>query len=683
MSKRKSRGGQAPPPVPPPSVAQTSDTPQVLAISAGLLALVAAIFTQMRTHAFVHFDDPIYVTDNPHVRAGLTLDGIRWAMTSLDFNWHPVTWITHMLDVTLFGIEPGAHLLMNAAWHAANTLLLFFVMRRLTGALWRSAMVAALFGVHPMHVESVAWIAERKDVVSAFFFLATLWFYAGWTQRGRRAAYVLSIVAFILGLMSKGMLVTTPFVLLLLDYWPLIRGWTRKLVVEKVPYFAVMIGGVAITYIAQRVVEATKPNAMLPFGTRIGRAIVSYALYVGKLFWPAPLAIPYPYNYGMGAASIVIALVVLIAITVLVIRFRERRYLFTGWFWFTGMLVPVIGLVQIGSQAMADRYTYLPSIGLFIAVVWLVADLIPNRTALAAAGALVVLALTFVAHTQASYWRDSLTLFRHAIDVTTNNETAHTALGSALLEQLDFDGAAREMRMALKITPDDAVARAGLGAALRLQGDNAGAARELSAAIAKNPKDAKAYRQYAAVLLDQKDTKGAIANLEKSLALQDDPETRAALESARGNDDAAIAAYQEAIRRQESASLHNDLATILSRKGRDNEALAEYEAALRLAPDHYDAHMNAGALLSRMSRNADAAAHFNAALRIRPKSTEPHIYLSLIDTQDGKFADAAAELDAALAIDRVATNNELTNATHMPFKDTNAEEYRAFLTSKH
>src|ERR1051326_5027294 len=348
----------------------------------------------------------------------------------------------HMIDVELFGIDPGKHLMMNVAWHAANTLLLFFVMRRLTGALWRSAVVAALFGVHPLHVESVAWIAERKDVLSAFFFLLTLWFYAGWTKNGKRSRYILSVVALALGLMAKGMLVTTPFVLLLLDYWPLRREMNRDRIVEKVPHFIVMLGGIAITYIGQRVVDATKVNAVVPLGSRIARAIVSYALYLGKAIWPSQLAIPYPYRYGMSAPALAVSLVVLLVITALVLRYREQRALFTGWFWFIGMLVPVIGIVQIGSQGMADRYTYLPLIGLFIAIVWLV----PARLPFAIAGGVVIVLLTIEAYAQASYWHDSFALFGHAIDVTSGNEIAHTALGSALLDQGDVNGAANQMR---------------------------------------------------------------------------------------------------------------------------------------------------------------------------------------------------------------------------------------------
>lgn len=651
-------------------------------VPAGLLVMVAIVFAQVRTHGFVHFDDPIYITDNPHVRGGLTLAGIRWAFTSLDFNWHPLTWITHMIDVDLFGLDAGKHLMMNVAWHAANAILLYFVLRRLTGSMRRSAIVAFLFAIHPLHVESVAWIAERKDVLSAFFFLLTLWFYAGWAKSGKRSAYALSIVALALGLMSKGMLVTTPFVLLLLDYWPLQRELNARRIIEKIPHFILMIGGIVITYVGQRVVDATKANAIVPLSTRIARAITSYALYLGKTFWPWSLAIPYPYRYGMSTPALALSAVVMLAITAIVIRYRERRSLFVGWFWFTGMLVPVIGLVQIGNQGMADRYTYLPLIGLFIAIVWLVPAAARSGpdpiTGFAWTAVLIVLMWASVK--QASYWSDSLALFRHAIDVTSGNETAHTALGSALLDQGDVNGAANQMRIALRLTPNDWVAHAGLGAALRLLGDNAGAARELRTAIAANPRDPRALEHYAEVLRAQGDTKGAIDNLEKSLALRDDLETRAELAAARGNDNEAIADYEAALRdKPGSPSLNNDLAAVLARNGRDADALAHYEEALRVAPDHYDANMNAGALLSRMSRNAEARVHFAAAAKSRPQSVEPLVYLSLIDTQDGRFVDAAREIDSAMNADLAATNAELTNALHRP---TNANDYRSFLASK-
>mgnify|MGYP006198390701 CR=1 FL=1 len=342
----------------------------------------------MRNHEFLTYDDPIYITENEQVQKGLTAEGVAWAFRSFDFNWHPITWLTHMIDVELFGMNAGAHLLVNAAIHAINAILLLLVLTRATGFVWRSAVVAALFAIHPLHVESVAWLAERKDVLSSLFLLLTVWFYLRFVERRSKLHYALMLVMFILGLMSKGMLVTLPFVLVLIDYWPLRRlqsfRWRelRPLIVEKLPLFLLIIPAAFITWYAQHVVEAIANVRFVPVLIRLANAAISYVIYIRRMFWPDDLALGYSYPSTIKPSTSIASAIILLVVTILVVIYRERRYLFTGWFWFAGMLVPVSGIVQIGPQSMADRYTYIPMVGLFILFTWLIADFVARSPVL-------------------------------------------------------------------------------------------------------------------------------------------------------------------------------------------------------------------------------------------------------------------------------------------------------------
>jgi len=666
-----------------------------LLVAALLVVSVFIVFAQVRDHQFTNYDDPVYITDNQHVQAGLTADGLRWAFTSFDFNWHPVTWISHMLDVELFGVNAGRHLLMNVVYHAISSVILFFVLLSLTHMLWRSAAVAALWAIHPLHVESVAWIAERKDVLSALFCFLTIAFYVRYVRNRSWIAYALMLVSLAFGLMSKGMLVTMPFVLLLLDYWPLDRlraeTWRAALVqniAEKIPIFAMILGSAFMTFKAQREVSAVLALEALPPLARLANSILAYASYLGKTIWPSSLAIPYPYRVVISPTETVIAAVLLIAITIFVITQRDkRRYLFTGWFWFAGMLVPVIGLVQIGHQAMADRYTYLPHVGLFIAIVWLVADFAASRpqlrTAVAAASVVILVSLLVVARAQAAYWRDSITLFRHATILMPRNHIAHSNLGSAYLDKLQYVEAESAFRTSVRIFDRNALAHAGLGASLRKLGRLPAAERELRIAVAQDSKNDEILRQLGDVLIASGKREEALPLMQKALALRDDPRTRAELALARNDAAAAVASYEQAVRQDpESAELRNDFASALARQGRDQEALAQYQEALRIAPKQYDAHMNMGALLSRLERDAEAAAQFEAAAEERPSSPEPHVYLALINAKLGRFRQAEQEIETAMRIDEDAANTILTNAIRIPYKPTNIQEYLGFLKSQ-
>jgi tetratricopeptide (TPR) repeat protein len=465
-----------------------------------LLLLVTFIaYEPVRHNGFISYDDRIYVTHNPHIQNGLTHQSLVWAFTTLyASNWHPLTWLSHMLDYQLFGLNPLWHHLTSLLLHLANAMLLFLVLKKMTTAVWPSAFVAAAFALHPLHVESVAWVAERKDVLSTFFWLLTMIAYTYYAQRPGIKRYLLTVLAFCLGLLSKPMLVTLPFVLLLLDYWPLERVHTgrtsrgaagrkrnyantrfrqfpfSRLIWEKLPLFILSALSGAVTLVAQRgaVVETNR----LPVMFRISNAAVSYVKYLGKIFWPSRLAMLYPYPSEIMELWPVIAVIILLLISVCFIYLaRKYKYLPVGWLWYLGALIPVIGLVQVGSQAMADRYTYIPSIPIFIIVAFGAAELAAGRrfrkTLLAASAVVILVIMLICTRIQLSYWRNGSAIFRHTLAVTENNAIAHSGLGSILFEQQKFDDAAMHFRQALKIKPKYWEARSNLGKTLMKQGN--------------------------------------------------------------------------------------------------------------------------------------------------------------------------------------------------------------------
>lgn len=653
---------------------------RVALVGAALGILVLAIYFRVVHYDFISLDDNLYVYENAPLLGGLSAAAFKFAFTEFySANWHPLTWISHMADVSLFGLDGGKHALVSVVWHAINTALLFFVLRRATRRMWPSAVVAALFALHPLHVESVAWISERKDVLSAFFFLLALWFYLG------RKRW-LTLLAFACALMAKPMAITFPFVLLLIDWWPLGRWSPREwpklkpLLIEKIPLFVLVPISAIVTSNAQ---QAAMTTLGLPF--RLANAALSYVAYLGKAIWPLQLAIFYPYRLTMSSALSLLAAAFLVAVTVVVWRLADRfPYLAVGWLWFIGMLVPVIGIVQVGQQSMADRYTYLPLIGIFIAVVWLAADLVRDRTALAVAAAVAIAACTALTYRQAGYWRDSVTLFSHAIDVAPRGRVPHVNLGAAYLTRLDYPSAASQFRQAVALDDGDDNAHTGLGVALAGLGDRDAARREYAKAMSLNPNNPEPYRNLGRLELSLGNREAALTMLQKAAAMKPTDATLAALAAAKGDDADAIARYREAAARNPNdAESRNDLGALLARKGgSDAEALEQYQAALKMAPDNYDAHMNLGALLSRMDRNAEAAQHFAAAAQLRPKLSEPHVYLAILYANMGRLPDAIREVRAAGAIDPAGANQQFTNAVRMPFKETNLQEYLGYLEQK-
>jgi protein O-mannosyl-transferase len=553
-----------------------------------LILLTVIVYWPVLNHQFINYDDPAYVTENHHVRMGLTYESIRWAFTTtLMGNWNPITWLSHMLDYQIYGLNPKGHHLTNLVFHVLSVLLLFTLLTKLTGALWRSALVAAIFALHPLRIESVAWVSERKDVLSTFFFMLTLSAYVYYVKKPTGKSYFAVILLFILGLMSKPMLVTLPFVLLLLDAWPLQRlnlaGWPLspppanqqdrpagpipsnvRVFLDKVPLLILAAAFSALAIYAQRIEKAVLSVPEHSFYGRISNALLSYVNYLSKTFWPKDLAVLYPLPESVPPVQAMVSLAFLAGITFLFLRLRRHHpHLLVGWLWFVGTLMPVIGLVQVGLQAMADRYTYIPSVGIYILVVWAVAEIAGKWRchALPAglAGAIVVSSLSISTRLQLPHWQDSIALFTHAIRVTNNNYIAHTNLGDALDKQGRHRDAIFHYAEALRI----------------------------------KPREAFLYYKMACAL----DTLGRtdIAFQYYGKSLQIDPS---------------------------NPHVHNNFGIALIRYGRAHDAKKHFLEALRLNPDLGDAHYNLGLALASEGEREEAILHYYEALRLNPWDSE-------------------------------------------------------------
>jgi len=572
-----------------------------------LLALTTLLlYLPVRRHGFILYDDGDYVAQNPIVQAGLTWAGAKWAFTTWHAsNWHPLTWLSHMADCECFGLDAGAHHLVNAAWHAANAALLFVLLLRLTGATWSSALVAALFAWHPLRVESVAWVAERKDVLSSFFALLSLLAYTRFARQKSRRDYILALLFFALGLLAKPMIVTLPGLLLLLDWWPLNRARSadgglrnlKPLLLEKIPFFVLSAASCVVTFLAQRAVAVLSVD-QYPMSLRLGNALLSAARYLLKIVWPLNLSVMYPLPDHLPWGSVAAAGGVLAAISWLVWRVRRRQpYLLAGWLWFLGTLVPVIGLVQAGQQAMADRYSYFPCIGIFLAVTLGLRDLAGHfkvkGALLATVAALGLAANIGLTENQLGYWQDDLSLFGHAVKVTTDNAAAQINLGTALEAAGEPVPAQACYREALRIMPNSARAHNNL------------------------------------------------ANL---------------LDTA-GQTDAALAEYQAALRLNPDAPLtHCNLGTLFVKLGRFEEARAQYQEAARLQPDDWRPDYLLGKACLRQGRYVEAVAQFRKAAARNPEGFEPLAFLARTlaacddaTVRNGAQAVAAAEQANELA----------------------------------
>jgi tetratricopeptide (TPR) repeat protein len=598
-------------------------------ICGGLALITLAVYLPALNHDFVAYDDQQYVTDNPRVQTGLTWTGLVWAFGFHAGNWHPLAWLSHMVDCQLYGASAGGHHLTNVLLHIASTLLLFSVLNRMTNQMWRSAAVAALFAWHPLHVESVAWVAERKDVLCAFFWMLTLWFYVRHAAQPSIARYLFTLGAFGLCLMAKPMGVTLPFVLMLLDYWPLNRisefarrqpgkpplrfapkSW-RQLALEKVPFLALSAIACVLTLGAQEL--AIVSTAGLPVSERIAHVLAAYNHYLVAMFVPRNLAVYYPYQIHLPALTITCAIIVLGLTTLLAItNWRRRPYFLAGWLWYLGTLVPVIGLVQVGDQAWADRYTYLPLIGLFVPMVWFAFEGIKSRLVLQSASMIVAVGLLAATSAQLRYWKDTRLLFEHTAKVTPQNYMAVTILGSQLAKEGKLDEAMEYYQMALRYQPAFPEAHFFLGNALDEQGKLDEAVAEYQKALWFRPTQEQTHIFMGMALAKQKKYDEAIAHYTAALKLNPD-----------------------------SAITHNNLARIFHTQGRIDAAIEHYNAALEIDPKLALAHNNLGILLIQKGSLAEGARHLREALRLKPGNAETEFNLALALNQQQQWNEAA------------------------------------------
>ena len=580
------------------------------AIAALLFSLTALLYAGTLKSGFVNYDDPAYVTKNLHVQQGLTPANFRWAFTATsEANWHPLTWLSHMADVSLFGANPAGHHFTSILFHALNVALLFWLLYRGTGFLGRSACVAALFAVHPLNVETVAWIAERKSVLSTFFFLLAIAAYGLYVRRPSAPRYASVFLLFALGLMAKPMVITLPFALLLLDYWPLERipilsrsnppaaffrsvGWRC---VEKIPLLLLSVASALVTVIAQHRGGAVGNQLALPLSFRIGNAIYSYSLYLIKALFPSRLAVFYPHPEGrLSIALVMLSALFLVIATIFVCRHREVRFLPVGWFWYLGAMFPVIGILQVGRQAMADRYTYIPLLGIFVIVVWSAGEpaarLSISLRFLGALASALLLAYSSITVLQISYWKNSFTLFQHALAVTQNNSIAELNFGEALVERGNPDQAEIHFLKAAQFAPDLGLPHYDIGTLLQNQGRLAEAAAE--------------YQQ-------------ALPRLSDPLEL---------------------------------AQLHNNLGAIFLERRQYPQAMAEFDTAIQMHPEETNSFLGKGLIYFQTGEYAPARAHFQRAIEISPSSPVAWFWFGRACEAQSQNTDAMRAYQKALQI---------------------------------
>jgi tetratricopeptide (TPR) repeat protein len=608
---------------------QSNQRWQAVCIATLLAILVFAVFGQTVGYGFVNFDDNKYVYENPVVLKGFTVAGLRWAITAGEIgHWHPLTWATHMLDCQLYGTWAGGHHLTNTLLHATAAVLLFLVLLQMTGAVWRCAFIAAIWAVHPLRAESVAWVSERKDVLSAVFFMVTIGAYVRYTRRPGVSRYIATVISFALGLLSKNMLVTTPFILLMLDVWPLRRLdemsklWTR--LKEKIPFIILSAASCLITFLVpEKVAQADQ----LPAWLRIENSIVSAGVYLRQTIWPLDLAPFYPnptHSFFLWEVMGLLALLCLVSVRAICVR-KRQPWFFVGWFWFVGMLVPVIGLVQISTYSHADRYTYLPQIGLLLAGTWLAAEWAgergKRRAALSGIGLIILCALVVAARHQVATWHDSETLWTHTLECMPDNALAHYNLGDAMLASGGTDDAIAQFKETLEINPAYVGAHNNFGTALVRQGRTVEAMAQFREAIKINPGDVQAHNCLGT----------ALAHL--------------------GRPDEAIDEYRKALEIDPiNVGVHNNLGTVLSQLGRPNEAIAQYRAALQIDPASAATHYELGNALLHQGHSEEAINEFRTALLANPSDAEAGDELGIALFNSGQAAEAITVAQRALAI---------------------------------
>jgi len=638
-----------------------------------LVAITLAAFWQVHTCEFVQYDDGRYVYENEHVKTGLTPANILWAFTSgYASNWHPLTWLSHQLDCQIYGLEPRGHHITNLVLHIANAVLLFMALRHMTRSVWRSAFVAAAFAVHPLHVESVAWVAERKDVLSSLFWMLTMIAYWQYVRNPSVRRYALVVLLLALGLMAKPMLVTLPFVLLLVDYWPLGRTGEKitaagcwKLLREKIPLFVLAAASSVVTFVVQLKGGAMSELEGLTLSARVANGVVAYISYIGKTVWPANLAVLYPFPLdGIAVWQVASAALVLTSVTAFVWRLRRRRpYLLVGWAWYLGTLVPVIGIVKIGYHAMADRYTYVPLVGLFVMLAWGIPDMLETwlsakrrrlrAAGLAVASTLLLITLMICTWSQVRYWRDTRTLYERAVSATSDNAFMHRNLGNLLDRQDKLDEAKAHYIAAIRIDPDYAPAHYGLGRLLTLQGQLDEAIYHLEEAVRIKPDYLSALTTLGIALFRQGRTDEGIDRLSEAIAFQPDTlviryNLGTALLSV-GRTDEAIEQFCEMLSIDPArADAHYQLGAAYLQKGDDERAATHFSEAARVDPNYSSAIADLGTKLAQQGRFGEAAAIYKQALRVAPDATELRYKLAAALEALGRSDEAAEQYSLAI-----------------------------------
>jgi protein O-mannosyl-transferase len=643
-----------------------------------LIAVTLVTYWRVSDNGFVRYDDPAYVTDNQHVHGGLSWQGLRWAFTSFDAaNWHPLTWMDHMADVSVFGMRAGWHHVMSLVLHILTTVMLLAFLTYTTGRQWASAFVAAAFAVHPLHVESVAWAAERKDALSAFFFMATILAYAIYVKKGGRHRYLMVLGLYAMGLMSKPMLVTLPLVLLMLDWWPLERatgtpGRKLRLIAEKLPMIVLAAASCIVTIMAQR--HAIVALDAIPLPARLANAAISWWRYAYSMVWPAELSVLYPYHTPNAVLGLAAGITLLLVTTALLWLGRRQRYLAVGWLWYLVTLIPVIGIVQVGEQTHADRYTYIPLTGLFILIAWSAASLsdhLPTlRRVFGVLAVSAVAACCILTWRQVGYWKDTYTLCTRATSVTRDNVKMLTMLATSCIDRGQFEEAAGRFGQILGAHPDNAEAMSGMGVvclrtgqyersvdyclrAVRIRPDlkenwvNAAMADEqmsrldlaedcLRQAVKADPQWALAYGELGRIVGQAGRTDEAIAYYRKGLTY--DPRLQLAhvnlglLEADRGNFTAAAGEFRAQLAVAEDAETWSYLGGALTRIDDLNGAIQAYTESLRLAPDSAASHYNLGIILVRMGRRSDAAGHIMRAVELDPANQQLRQYYDSLES---------------------------------------------------
>jgi tetratricopeptide (TPR) repeat protein len=653
---------------------QKTSKQQMLLISAGLILLIGVAFEPLRYNGFVNYDDNRYIVENRHIQPGFTHESVIWAFTTGHAsNWHPLTWLSHLIDIELFGLDPLGHHLHNLLLHTTSTVLLFWLLHRMTGAVWRSAFVAMAFGVHPLRVESIAWAAERKDVLSMLFFMLTVAAYLYYVKRGGIGRYLLIVLCFIMGLMAKPILVTLPIVLLILDFWPLERiqkGASENhqksnpgesggkqyrpaplsdLIAEKIPLFILAFASCIVTYAVQK---AGCGINSIAFHTRIFTAVTGYITYIGRIFWPQNLAVLYPYpETGLPIWQVAAAFTGMLAISGSVFLCRHHKpYLLTGWLWYVVTMIPVIGLVHVGSQWTADRYTYLPSIGITLMITWTTVEFLSAKRRYCQlfstlTGGIIILALVIATRLQLSYWQNSVILYEHTLSITQNNYIIHTNLGWSLIQQNEIDKATHHIQKALQICPDFPPANDNLAIICMLHQRNDEAISYLHKALNADPDDIAANRMMGLTLLEEQRFDEAMEHFYKVLKVSPDEAevyySVGIILATQGKMEEAIQAYEQAVRcKQNYYKAFNNLGAIKAQQGLWDQAIAYFQRCLQINPNYAQSHRNIGLVLQTQGRTEDAIPYFRAALAIDSRDYPAYYNLACSLHETGKLQDA-------------------------------------------